>query len=120
MLLLAATLLLYATTEVIGGWTAFALPPLAAWGWWTMSLLACGAASIYERYARFHQKFLGLVSVTLFYASYPLLWDSYIGMMPQAPEGFPWPVICVALNIILPIILVTAGPLLPVVAVEER
>ena len=121
MLLFAAVLVLFGTTEVIGGWDAGVLPPVVRWTWWTAALLACGVASIYERYGRFHQKALGLVAITMFYLSYPLMWRSYVEMIPPAGPGGPelWPTLFLVANVLLAVIMVTVGPLLPVVRVER-
>ena len=120
MWLLIAVLAMLGSAEVIGGLDDHILPPMARWSWWTATLLACGVASIYDGYGRFHQKALGLVSVTLFYTSYPLFWAHYLRMLPAAPEDFPWAPVFVAANVLLPIILVTLGPLLPAVRMGRR
>ena len=36
-------------------------------------------------------------------------------MIPDTPAGFPWPDVFVVANVVLPIILVTIGPVRPVV-----
>lgn len=84
-----------------------------------MVLLACGVASVYERFGRFHRKALGLVSVTLFYLKYPLFWGTYTGMVPSMGDGGATlgAVMFLVVNVLVPVILVTVGPLLPVVGV---
>ena len=114
MWLLAAVLVLLGSTEIIAGLGDNALPPVARWAWFTTSQLSCGLAAIYSPYARFHWRAIGLASITLFYISYPLMWDKYIIIMPTEPATFPWPDIFVAMNVILPLILITIGPILPV------
>ena len=120
MLLFSAVLVLFGTTEVLGGWDGDVLPPVVRWTWWTAALLACGVASIYERYGRFHQKALGLLAVTMFYLSYPLLWTSYVEIIPPAGPGPDlWPTLFLVANVLLPVIMVTVGPLLPVVRIGD-
>ena len=102
-------LVMMGSTGVIAGLDDHVLPPLARWGWWTLTLWACGVASIYAPYNAFHWRALGLISVSLFYVSYPLLWDTYILMMPVA-DNFAWPEVFVLANIILPLVMVTIGP----------
>ena len=113
MWLLTAVLVLLGSTEVIAGLGDNALPPMARWSWFTASQLSCGLAAIYSPYVRFHWRALGLASITLFYISYPMMWDKYVSIMPTEPVGFPWPDIFVAVNVILPLLLVTMGPVLP-------
>ena len=120
MWLLVAVLVLLGSSEVIAGLDDHVLPPVARWGWWTLTLLGCGLASIHAPFGRFHQKAMGLVSVTMFYTSYPLLWDTYVGMIPAEPADFPWTTVFLTVNVILPLILVTIGPLLPVIRVERE
>ena len=115
MWFLLAVLFLLGSTEVIGEFPDHVLPPMARWGWWTSLLLSCGMASIYTSYDRFHWKALGLVCCTMFYTSYPLLWDEYLAMMPTEPATFPWSTVFVVFNVVLPVVLVTIGPLIPVV-----
>ena len=115
MWLLASVLILLGSSTVIAGLDDHVLPPMARWCWWTANLLTCGLAAIYANYATFWWKAVGLVSVTLFYLSYPLLWDTYLSMIPDTPAGFPWPDVFVVANVVLPIILVTIGLVRPVV-----
>ena len=110
-----AVLVLLGSSQVIAEFPDHVLPPIARWGWWTATLWGCGLASIYSGYARFHWKAIGLLSVMLFYASYPLLWDTYSGTMLATHAVIPWATGLVAANVVLPIIMVTIGPLLPVV-----
>lgn len=115
MLFLLAVLFLLGSAGVIAGLPDHVLPPLARWGWWSMHLYSCALASIYADYGRFHQRALALVAVTLFYVSYPLLWDQYLELMPATPATFPWAEVFVIANVVIPVVLVTLGPLMPAV-----
>ena len=117
MYLLAAVLVTYGSAAAIGEWGG-SLPGLVRWSWLTFVLLACGWASIHEGYERFWERALGLASVSLFYISYPLLWEQYQAAMPETSAGgfAHWPELFLVANVLLPLIFVTIGPLLPVVA----
>ena len=91
------------------------LPDITRWAWWTMNLLACGLAALYAAYSQFWQKAVGWLAVTLFYVQYPVLWDWHIAMVPQQPDGFPWGIIYIIANVVIPLLLVTVGVMRPVV-----
>ena len=114
MWFLAAVIVLMWGTEMLSGVPDYAMPPLARWGIWTLCLLMCGVASIYADYGRFHDKALGWLSLTLFYATFPMLWSTYLTLIPSS-DTFAWGLVFAGANVILPLILVSIGPLLPVV-----
>ena len=115
MWLFVMVVIMLGSVEVIDGFSDHVLPPVARWGWWTLTLAACGLASIAGSYAKFWQKVLGLVSISLFYISYPLLWSDYVEMIPRASEAALWGNVFIVANVIIPLLMVTMGPLLPVV-----
>ena len=119
MLLLVATIVAISAAHVLGGLSDTALPPVAAWGLWTVAMLACGLASVYDNYVRVHNKLLSLLAVTLFYASYPVLWARYVDFIPADPVGFAWAYVFLIGNVIIPLTLVSIGPLIPVVRVQR-
>ena len=112
MWFLASVLILMGGSELVSELPDHVLPPLARWGWWTLMLLACGLASVYSPRGRFWQRAMALMAIILFYLSYPLLWDTYTRLMPVEPADFPWQPVFLALNVLLPIIMVSMGPLL--------
>ena len=109
MLLLLADLMLIANTVALTQ-LLDSLPVMLIWGFWTATLLACGLASLQSRYDRFHDKILGLCGVMMFYLSYPLLWSYYLAFIPTTPEDFGWGGIVLTLNVLVPLVLVSAGP----------
>ena len=120
MLLLVASITAIAGTHLLGGLGDSALPPVAAWGLWTLALLACGLASVYDRYTRFHHKIMSLAGLTIFYGSYPVLWIQYVDFIPAEPANFAWANVFLVFNVIIPLTLVSTGPLIPVVRMSRR
>ena len=114
MWLLAMVLIMLGSSEVIAGLEDHVLPPMARWGWWTLTLWMCGVASIYAPWGRFHWNVMGLLSVSLFYCGYAFLWPTYVQMIPASPDTLPWAEVFVVANVILPLVMVTIGPLRPV------
>ena len=119
MWFLLAVLFLWSSGQVIGGIPDHVLPPVARWAWWTLHLYACGLASVYGTYGRFHERAMGLIAGTLFiaYLGQNWTWADYHQLIPEKPEDF-WVPVFVAVNIVLPLTLVVAGILRPVVRVR--
>ena len=120
MILLLAVLVLLGSTQVIGGFPDHVLPPLARYGWWTIHVYAVGLAGVYHTYGEWHWKQVGVLSATIFFSSYGFMWSDYLAMMPTQPEGFHWQTVFAVVNVILPIAMVTAGSIIPVVRVGRE
>ena len=119
MYLLIAVLAMLAAPQVIGGFSEHILPPMARWGWWTVHVYSVGVAAIYHPYGEAHWKAVGVVSITLFFLSYPLFWTQYLEMMPASPEGLHWATVFAVVNVLLPVGLAAAGPMIPVIRRRE-
>ena len=116
MFLLAAVLVLIITTVAVAE-LAIGAPVIVLWGVWTFALLQCGLASLSTPTGSFAQKVLGLCGVIMFYLTYPLLWGHYLTLMPSSAD-FAWGPVIMTLNVIIPLVLVSAGPFMSSVRVR--
>ena len=119
MWLILAVLFLLGTTQVIGGFSDHVLPPLARWGWWTANMYAVGVASLGHPFGDTSWKLVGIAFLTIFYASIPFMWADYLAVMPTKPETLHWPTVFAVVNIIIPVGLAAAGPMVPVIRTDR-
>ena len=105
-----AVLTLWGTTAILGRQDDWNLPPLVLWSWWTASLYLCGTAAITETYTTLQARLMGLFGFTLFAVYYSTQHSAYLALLPSdtaSPEL--WPTVFVAVNLLGPILLVSAG-----------
>ena len=106
-----AVLLLWGTTASLGRQDdQWALPPHVIWGWWTICLYLCGAAALREGYATLQNRVMGLFGFTLFIVYYSTMADVYLEFLPvRADNPDLWPTVFLSVNLIGPLLLVSAG-----------
>ena len=106
----AAVLVVWGTTATIGRWDVAVLPPVVAWGWWTVTLYACGTAATAERFRTLDAKLLGMFGYALVVIYYTTQSAAYLALLPS-DAGRPdlWPTVFVVVNFLGPLVLVTVG-----------
>ena len=106
----AAVLVLWGTTATIGRWDTAILPPVVAWGWWTATLYACGAAALADSFRTLMSKLSGLFGYTLLVIYYTTQAGAYLALLPtDAARPDLWPTIWLAVNLLGPLTLATLG-----------
>ena len=105
-----AVILLWGTTAVLGRQDQWSLPPLVQWGWWTISLYLCGTAAISDAYTTLQARVMGLFGFTLFVVYYTTMSSTYLDLVPSdTASPNLWPTVFVSINLIGPLLLVSAG-----------
>ena len=79
-----------------------------------------GAASIGHPYGDTWGKLTGISFLTIYYAAVPFMWTEYLAIMPASPDTVQWPTVFAVVNIIIPVGLAAAGPLIPVVRTNRE
>ena len=106
----AAVLILWGSTYELGRLDAWVLTPVTLWAWWTFNLYVCSAAASYCRFSSLAEKLMGLFGFCLVVVYYQAMSVSYMEFLPTDP-GSPdlWPTIFLTVNLLGPLILITAG-----------
>ena len=110
MWLFLAVVVLWGTTAMLGWQDQVGLPPLLPWGWWTLSLYLCGTTAVITSYATLADRVMGLLGYTLFVVYYTSMSGQYLKFLPSdADNPNLWPTVFLSVNIIGPLLLVSAG-----------
>ena len=99
-------LLLWATTAIQGRLDAVVLPPLALWGWWTVTLYLCGVAALNEPFETIQARLMGLFGYAMLALYYVTMAGLYMEFVPTSSEHPDmWPTV----NLVGPLLLATLG-----------
>lgn len=105
-----AVLVLWVSTALIGRQDSYVLPPVVQWCWWTTVLFVCGVAATRSAFLNLSDRMGGLFGFALFLLYYMTQSGTYVAFLP-ADSANPdlWPTVFVAVNLVGPVVLVSAG-----------
>lgn len=105
-----AVVVLWVTTVLLGRQDGWVLPPTAQWGWWTLTLFACGMMACRSAFLNLPDRLAGLVGYTMFLFYYMTQSATYLTFLPvDTANPDMWPTVFAAANLIGPFILATTG-----------
>ena len=114
-----AVLILWGSTAYYGEWDPWVLPPVAAWAWWTFHLYLVAAAALSESFMTLGARVMGVMGYTLLVIYYTTMSATYMTFLPaDATNVDLWPTIFMMVNLVGPLLLVTAACVAP--AVQRR
>ena len=110
MWFLAAVLVLWGTTATMGRWDYEVLAPVVQWTWWTFHLYACAAAAMREAFTSLLTKISGVVGYSMLVIYFTTMSETYLVFLPtDAANPELWPLVFLAVNLVAPMLIVTAG-----------
>ena len=105
-----ATLILWGSTFQLADWERWVLSPVTQWAWWTFTLYVVGVAATTGRFLSLAERLMGLFGYCLVVIYYRSMADTYLKFLPtDADNPNLWPTIFLAVNLLGPLLLVTAG-----------
>lgn len=114
-----AVLILYGATYTMAEWDAYLLHPVVEWAWWTFHLYVCGIAASSSRYVSLGDKVMGVFGYCLVVIYYRTMPDTYMDFLPtDTANPDLWPTVFLTINLLGPLLVITAGLLAP--AVQSR